>query len=397
MAMLRIATFNAENLFSRPRAMLHTTWAAGKQVLEDFAEMARLIEEPTYTATTKSRLRTLLDRQVYNKPAGQRAIKLNEARGKLAKRVGTTTTIVANGRGDWVGWFELIRDELKGVEVVNTGRVINAVRPDILCLVEVEDRPSLARFNDQVLQYEFQYPFRQHMLVDGNDERGIDISLVSQRTILGVRSYTDVPRPGKTEPVFSRDCPEYTVDLGGGQTLIVLGNHFKSQGYGNKASNDAKRLDQANAVKTIYQAALQRTQFVVVAGDLNAGPNDASVAPIVKNAGCEFRPNSRTTLRSTARSRRGTALLRPADCMRGARQRPDRVRAEGEPPYRQPAPTLWAPQAFRFAPKGTARARPSVHDARPTRSRGDSDCRQRDPLSGEGLVHPTSLPETDRQ
>lgn len=107
----------------------------------------------------------------------------------------------------------------------------------------------------------------------------------ASRPILSVRSYTDLPRPGKHEPVFSRDCPEYTVELSGGQILILLGNHFKSQGHGDKASNDAKRLDQANAVKTIYQAALQRSQFVVVAGDLNAGPEDPSVAPIVKNAG----------------------------------------------------------------------------------------------------------------
>jgi endonuclease/exonuclease/phosphatase family metal-dependent hydrolase len=285
MPTFRIATFNAENLFSRPKAMLHESWSTGKQDLDDFSQMSSLIEEEAYTAAIKAKLRTLVNRQLYDKPAGQRTIKLNEARGKLVKRSGNTTTIVPNGRADWVGWFELIRDELKGLEVVNTGRVIDAVRPDVLCLVEVEDRPSLGRFNDQVLQYEYQYPFRQYMLIDGNDERGIDISLLSQRPILGVRSYTDLPRPGKTEPVFSRDCPEYTVELAGGQTLIVLGCHFKSQGYGNKASNDAKRLDQAKATATIYQAALQRTPYVLAAGDLNAGPNDPSVAPLVQNAG----------------------------------------------------------------------------------------------------------------
>lgn len=287
MPTLRLATFNAENLFSRPKAMLHETWSPGSQALEDFAEMSRLIEALTYTPAIKSRLRTLLNRQLFDKPAADRVIKLNEVRGRLVKRAGTTTTIVANGRADWVGWFEMIRDQLKGEEVLNTGRVINAVRPDILCLVEVEDRLSVARFNEQVLQHEFQYPFLQHLLVDGNDDRGIDISLFSQRPILGVRSYTDVPRPGKTEPVFSRDCPEFTVELAGGQLLIVLGNHFKSQGFGNKASNDAKRLDQAKAVKTIYQAALQRSQLVVVAGDLNAGPDDPSVAPLVKTTGLQ--------------------------------------------------------------------------------------------------------------
>jgi len=52
---------------------------------------------------------------------------LNEIRGKLAARKQAKTTITANGRADWVGFFELVREALTGSEVVNTGRVINAV------------------------------------------------------------------------------------------------------------------------------------------------------------------------------------------------------------------------------------------------------------------------------
>ena len=280
---MRIATYNAENLFSRPKAMLYETWAGGRQVLEDFATMSSLIERETYDAATKSRLLTLVRRHLKGAaPEGGRRIKLNEVRGKLVTGSGQNLRIGPNGRGDWVGWFELERKDIQGVEVVNTGRVIDAVRPEVLCLVEVEDRPSLARFNEQVLQHEFHFVFNHQILVDGNDDRGIDIALLSQRPILGVRSYTDLPRPGVHEPVFSRDCPEYEVGLPNGQLLIVLGNHFKSQGYGNQAANDAKRLDQAAAVAQIYQRACQRTNLVVVAGDLNAGPNHASLAPLTQ-------------------------------------------------------------------------------------------------------------------
>jgi hypothetical protein len=102
------------------------------------------------------------------------------------------------------------------------------------------------------------------------------------------------------EPVFSRDCPEYEVELPSGDLLILLSNHFKSQGYGDRAANDAKRLDQATTVASIYQAARGRTDYVVVAGDLNAGPNDPSLAPLIRN----------TDLR---------------DVMRGAPQKLDRV------------------------------------------------------------------------
>jgi len=280
---MRIATYNAENLFSRPKVMLYDSWEDGRQVLEDYAEMSSLIQRDSYDAATKSRLLTLVQRHVKGPvPPGGRRIKLNEVREKLVTASGQNMRIKPNGRGDWVGWFELVRDDIKGVEVVNTGRVIDAVRPDVLCLVEVENRPSLVRFNEQVLRHEFQLVFNHQILVDGNDDRGIDISLMSQWPILGVRSYTDVPRPGIHEPVFSRDCPEYQVGLPNGELLIVLGNHFKSQGYGNQAANDAKRRDQAAAVAQIYQSALQRTNLVVVAGDLNAGPDHASLAPLIQ-------------------------------------------------------------------------------------------------------------------
>jgi endonuclease/exonuclease/phosphatase family metal-dependent hydrolase len=283
---MRLATFNAENLFSRPKAMLGLTLSQGRQVLADFAEMSGLIEAPTYSTATRNRLRSLVNRHLYGPtPAGGRKIRLNEVRNKLVRRSGSNTTIVAAGRGAWVGWFELIRDQISGAELLNTGRVIDAVRPDVLCLVEVEDRPSLSRFNEQVLRHEFLYPFNQHLLVDGNDPRGIDVALLSQRPILGVRSYADVPRPLVNEPVFSRDCPEFEIELSGDRLLIVLGNHFKSQGYGQQADNDARRLDQSRAVVSIYLSARQRTPFVVVMGDLNAGVGHQSLAPLFAGTG----------------------------------------------------------------------------------------------------------------
>ena len=51
---MRIATYNVENLFLRARALNLDTWAEGRPILEKFAELNSLIEEPSYTT-----LRTL--------------------------------------------------------------------------------------------------------------------------------------------------------------------------------------------------------------------------------------------------------------------------------------------------------------------------------------------------
>ena len=59
--------------------------------------------------------------------------------------------VVVEGRESWVEWVAFSRTDLDGEEVHNTGRVIAEIKPDIQCVVEVENRVALNRFNRQVL------------------------------------------------------------------------------------------------------------------------------------------------------------------------------------------------------------------------------------------------------
>ena len=54
--------------------------------------------------------------------------------------------------------------------------MIQALKADVLCVVEVENRLVLDRFNRQV-QGKFLPAYQHNLLVDGNDERGIDVGL----------------------------------------------------------------------------------------------------------------------------------------------------------------------------------------------------------------------------
>ena len=78
--------------------------------------------------------------------------------------------IVANGRGDWIGWIELAKEAVDETATRMTARVIRDIGAHVLGLVEVEDRPALLRFNRDLLGG----LYRRVMLVDGNDDRGID-------------------------------------------------------------------------------------------------------------------------------------------------------------------------------------------------------------------------------
>jgi endonuclease/exonuclease/phosphatase family metal-dependent hydrolase len=206
----------------------------------------------------------------------------------VVKKATGKIEVKADGRGDWAGWIELARDVYSSEAVDNTARVLEAVKADVTCLIETENRITLDRFNREVVS-KFIKPFACNLLVDGNDDRGIDIGLLSKHPIRSVRSHIDLTYNagnGQKERVFSRDCPEFEVQVDG-HTVWVLGNHFKSKGYGSQASSNAKRKRQAQAVARLYGVARQRSDYVVVAGDLNDTPDSDPLKPLLAGTDLE--------------------------------------------------------------------------------------------------------------
>ncbi|HEX7842420.1 MAG TPA: hypothetical protein VF469_33335 [Kofleriaceae bacterium] len=65
----------------------------------------------------------------------------------------------------------------------NTARVLREIDADVLCLVEVENLPTLRRFSSELLRYQRLGRKRQYsgaMLVESKDPRGIDLGLLAQ-------------------------------------------------------------------------------------------------------------------------------------------------------------------------------------------------------------------------
>jgi endonuclease/exonuclease/phosphatase family metal-dependent hydrolase len=278
---LRIGTFNTENLFRRPRIFDAGDETSTRDQLEAYETLTALIEHDPYSDPDKKEILGILQKyRVTDPESATRPFLLNEVRGKL-----TTThrdggiEVTAKGRHDWVGWVQLIRDDVDREAVENTARVIEVVDADILLTVEVEDRLALQRFSDQLLTPRLgaagRYPY--NMLIDGNDTRGIDIGLLSRHPVASVRSHIFDLGTNGDEPVFSRDCPEFEIRLDGGDSLWILGNHFKSKGYGSPAAGLRRRRAQAKRVAELYREALNRSPYVIVAGDLNDSPDSPPI------------------------------------------------------------------------------------------------------------------------
>jgi endonuclease/exonuclease/phosphatase family metal-dependent hydrolase len=284
---MRIAAFNVENLFNRARALDQRTWSAGRPVLEAYQRVCSLLEEREYTDPIKQEILRELGRLGLRKGDTARFARLRQNRGRLLRRSRDgQVRVIADGRASWIGWVELTTDRCDELALEHTARVMRDVGADIVGVIEAESRFALKRFADAGIVTDGRPHYRHVMVVDGNDERGIDVGVLSAAgyPLAGQRSHVD--DTDSVGRVFSRDCAEYHFVTPGGSRVAVLVNHFKSKGYGGKIASDAIRRRQSLRVADIYRGLVaEGVEHVAVVGDLNDTPESEPLAPLLTGTG----------------------------------------------------------------------------------------------------------------
>ena len=274
----RIASFNVENLFARPKVFNFRDRSIGDALIRRIDDFRKILKKDIYTTADKT---TLVNEYITGAPSDDKPplkdyITVREDRGKLWKTQHRRITGVrAGGQGEWDGTIEFKKAKFSEVGRKNTGKVIRSVKADVACIVEADSRPTLRKFDTDVLHSKYRY----EMLIDGNDQRGIDVGLYS-RFPLG-RIWTHMFDGSSRSKTFSRDCPEYEVFLPNGKSLFVLCNHLKSKGYDSAGTADARRKRQAKAIADILKTYDLSQQWVVVAGDLNDTPDSGPLKPLM--------------------------------------------------------------------------------------------------------------------
>jgi hypothetical protein len=235
--MIRIATFNVENLFSRPKALNTANWSLGKPILKAYSQVSEILSKAEYSDDDKKQIKELFVKldiyYINNRNAIRRRRTQVPKWAWFRKNQGKFDTepsddskdvdIVANGRKDWVGWVELAKESVNEISIDMTAKVIMDIDADIIGIIEAEDRPTLCRFNEDKLGRMYGHV----MLIDGNDERGIDVGIMTRENteIKSIRSNVDaVDQYGL---IFSRDCPQYSVHTPDNGELHILVNHFR--------------------------------------------------------------------------------------------------------------------------------------------------------------------------
>lgn len=202
-------------------------------------------------------------------------------------------------------FFDSVDDPLKDdsvfpPDIVNfklssIATVIKALNPDLIALQEVENLQLLQKLND-----EGGLGYKNAILLEGNDPRGIDVALLTRLDVLQVETHKDdaLPElPGLPPNYrFSRDCLEVHLESNG-MRFIALINHFVSKAQGVEVTLP-RREAQALRVRRIVDElqAVDSTAKIVVLGDLNDTPDSIPIRRLTKGKPKESRLYEATSI-----------------------------------------------------------------------------------------------------
>ncbi|MGZ3743261.1 MAG: endonuclease/exonuclease/phosphatase family protein [Pseudobdellovibrionaceae bacterium] len=163
---------------------------------------------------------------------------------------------------------EVVNAKLKNLAQVILG--VDERGPDILVLEEVENERILTRLNKEFLT---KAGYQTQVLIEGADERGIDIALLSRLPLVGSPELHKIPYVAKNESdkiplTKSRGILEAKLKLPNQETLTLLGAHFPSQ------ANPRYWREQAVEFLTELFNKKSDKEMVIASGDFNISHNE---------------------------------------------------------------------------------------------------------------------------
>lgn len=279
---MKIATFNIQNLFHRHKDLIRMT--ASKCLFNWIDEMDQLIRKQKKDARDLARIKELsfligfenLDKTSY-------AIMRKKGGELFFQGRPSSLEMRANHLTDWRGWTEIKTHPIDPDATQNKARVIAEVNPDILLLQEVEDKSSLSQFNQDFFPAFDYTPYRELLVLQGNDEKGQEVALMTRKDfhIQEVETFSnEFGNNGKL--LFDKNLLKYRIKPPSEIVIWLLGMHLHPQGM-DKEFSDNIRFKQATRVADLYEQLRNEGQDnIAVAGTFNAVSYCHSLSPLLQ-------------------------------------------------------------------------------------------------------------------
>ncbi|WP_136468011.1 hypothetical protein [Flagellimonas onchidii] len=282
---MKIALFNIQNIFHRHIGLVERY--ADKNKVRWTEEFEALMLQQHRSQKDYDRMRVLSHFLGFDKEMHPPCFTIKNTMGQLILKRGVDKQIPkASHLTNWEGWAKVDSIPINKVATLNKAKVIKRVDPDILVLIEVEDRASLLEFNGNFLVSEQISPYKQIVFLGTNDpyRRGIGVLAKEGFNLESIKTHVnDFDCSGK--PIFDMDLQQYKFKTIYGPDLEVLCTHF-SNNTGNPDFFVNRQRIQSEYISSLFaNQQINPAKHLILMGTLNAPAYSNAIAPIIKQTG----------------------------------------------------------------------------------------------------------------
>lgn len=276
---MRIAFYNIENLFFRYRSLKSSISDRCQQ--KEFSEFDELLNLKSKSHRELTRIQQLTRILGFEQEDPARTAKLNHCGCSMQLYNGHQKLDNSYFQNKKKGWIDIVNYPLRSSSISNKAMTVAEANADLLFLLQVENRQSIERFNNEVL---INYPFVNYSNIDvfgGNDYRDINHAILLRKNAIleKSQSYKNQKCNGG-ENLFHRDFSVYEVIISGAKRLWIFLIELASTGD-NKHISDELRLKQCKFIANVYNDLRnQGITDIIIMGSFYALPYCYSLAPL---------------------------------------------------------------------------------------------------------------------
>lgn len=280
---MKLAFFNIQNIFQRHIDLVGRYNAENKaQWTEEFET---LFIKPERTQKDYDRMRILSHFLGFDKEEQTPYFTIKNTIGQLQLRKGLDKEMPkASHLTHWEGWAKVDSIPIEEVAVLNKAKVIAEVAPDILILLEVEDRASLVEFNRHYLSSKDGSPYKEIVFLGTNDLYGRGMGILAKEGFNLESMQTRVnDLEDKGKPIFDVDLQEYRFRTRSDLSLDIHCTHFANNDYDSEIFTNRQKIQSKHISKLLTKKRMDTSAHSVLMGTLNAPAYSSFISPIIKD------------------------------------------------------------------------------------------------------------------
>lgn len=280
---MKLAFFNIQNIFCR-HLHLVKQYKSENQARWT-AEFETLLVQPERSQKDYDRMCLLSHFLGFDENRQTPYFTIKNTMGQLRLRKGWGREMPkASHLTHWEGWAKVDSLPIDEVAIGNKAKVITEVDPDILVLLEVEDRASMVEFNRHFLSPKEGSPYKEIVFLETNDPYGRGMGILAKKGfhLESIRTHAN-KLDGMGNPIFDVDLQEYRFKTKSGLDVDILCTHFTNTNDNLEMCKERQKRQSEYISHLLVKKRTEAYTHSILLGTLNAPSYTSSIAPLIKD------------------------------------------------------------------------------------------------------------------